>query len=139
MAKIIIKEVIITILLCVAIVLVLGVLFYDYNPMNKIVPSKIAYATPDNIKEELQEEVTELEKTDIVYTIQGSDLNKYLNNKSYVKGNANPFTASSSSSGGQTGSTENNSIGTGEVGGNSSVEETGGNSTGTFWNDTGIK
>ena len=75
MVKSIIKEVIITILLCVAILLVLSVLFYDYNPLAKTVPSKIAYTTPENIKEEVEEEITELEKTNIVYTIDGSDLN----------------------------------------------------------------
>ena len=43
MVKSIIKEIIIMLLLCVAILLILGVLFYDYIPSNKVVPGKIAY------------------------------------------------------------------------------------------------
>ena len=56
MVKSIIKEIIIMLLLCVAILLILGVLFYDYIPSNKVVPSKIAYSTPENIQEEIEEE-----------------------------------------------------------------------------------
>ena len=57
MVKSIIKEIIIMLLLCVAILLILGVLFYDYIPSNKVVPGKIAYSTPENIQEEVNEEV----------------------------------------------------------------------------------
>lgn len=131
MAKTIIKEVIITLLLCVAILLILSVLFYDYNPINKVVPNAVAYSTPNDIYEELQEEVTELEKTNIVYTIQGSDLNKYINSKNYVKGKANPFESTSTS------------VSDGEMntqgGTNTTNGGTSGNNTGTFWNDTGTK
>ena len=98
MAKVIIKETIITILLCVAILLILSVLFYDYNPMSKVVPSKQAYTTPETIKDELEEMVEE-EKLTIenkVYTIEGSDLNIYKQSKSYVPGKANPFAAANS-------------------------------------------
>ena len=56
MVKSIIKEIIIMLLLCVAILLILGVLFYDYIPSNKVVPGKIAYSTPENIQEEVNEE-----------------------------------------------------------------------------------
>ena len=59
MFKTIIKEIIITLLLCIAILLVLSILFYDYNPINKVVPNKIAYSVPENIK-------NELEKVDVV-------------------------------------------------------------------------
>ena len=57
MVKSIIKEIIIMLLLCVAILLILGVLFYDYIPSNKVVPCKIAYSTPENIQEVVNEEV----------------------------------------------------------------------------------
>lgn len=43
MIKSVFKEVSIMLLICLAIVLVLGVIFYDYIPNNKVVPSKIAY------------------------------------------------------------------------------------------------
>ena len=69
MVKSIIKEIIIMLLLCVAILLILGVLFYDYIPSNKVVPGKIAYSTPENIQEEVNEEVIEANKTKITYEV----------------------------------------------------------------------
>ena len=64
MIKTIIKETFIMILLCVAIILILGILFYDYIPSNKVVPIKEAYETPNNVKEEINEQITEIEKTE---------------------------------------------------------------------------
>lgn len=93
MIKTIFKEVIIILLLCLAILLVLSVLFYDYNPINKVVPNKIAYTTPEEIKSELEEENTiqEITVENKVYTIEGSDLNIYKKSNSYIPGKANPF------------------------------------------------
>ena len=59
MIKSVFKEVSIMLLICLAIVLVLGVIFYDYIPNNKVVPSKIAYETPQNVKEEIEVEIKE--------------------------------------------------------------------------------
>ena len=84
MVKTILKEVIITLLLCIAILLILSILFYDYNPLNKIVPNKIAYSTPEEIKNEIeQNEVKDIleDGVNIVYSIDSLDLNKIL--KSY--------------------------------------------------------
>ena len=53
MAKTIIKEIIIMLLLCLAIILVLGVLLYEYVPSNKIIPEEVSYTTPQDIQEEL--------------------------------------------------------------------------------------
>ena len=53
-AKNIIKELIIFLLLVLAIILILGVLLYEYVPTNKIIPEKVSYTTPENIKSELQ-------------------------------------------------------------------------------------
>ena len=51
MIKSIFKEICIMILLCIAIVLVLGVIFYDSIPTNKVVPNKLsAYTTPENVR-----------------------------------------------------------------------------------------
>ena len=79
MVKSIIKEIIIMLLLCVAILLILGVLFYDYIPSNKVVPGKIAYSTPENIQEEVNEEVIEANKTKITYEVTDADLNALYN------------------------------------------------------------
>lgn len=94
MVKSILKEIIITLLLCIAILLVLGIIFYDYNPLSKIVPNKIAYETPEEIKNELEENQVKdvLEGgINIVYSIDGLDLNIDRKNNSYVPGKLNPF------------------------------------------------
>lgn len=95
MTKTIIKEVIITLLLCLAILLVLSIIFYDYNPINKVVPSKIAYTTPENVKNELEENIqNSFELQSKVYTVEGSDLNIYKKSNTYNQGKANPFATS---------------------------------------------
>ena len=53
MIKSIIKEIFIIILLVIAIILTLGIVFYDYRPSNKKIPSKVAEYT---LSEEMSEE-----------------------------------------------------------------------------------
>ena len=52
--KNIIKEIIIFLLLTLAIILVLGVVLYQYVPTNKIIPETVSYTTPEKVKTELQ-------------------------------------------------------------------------------------
>lgn len=97
MIKTIIREIIITLLLCIAIVLLLGVIFYDYNPINKVIPNKIAYSVPENIRNELEEETmqnTTLSVENKIYTIEGSDLNIYKRSNTYNPSKENPFASS---------------------------------------------
>lgn len=98
MFKTIIKEIIITLLLCIAILLVLSILFYDYNPINKVVPNKIAYSVPENIKNELEK--VDVENTfaieNKIYTIEGADLNIYKKSNSYNPSKVNPFASTPS-------------------------------------------
>ena len=109
MVKSIIKEIIIMLLLCVAILLILGVLFYDYIPSNKVVPGKRAYSTPENIQEEVNEEVIEANKTKITYEVTDADLNIYKQSNSYVPGKRDPFSMESTqTTGNSTGGTNNN-------------------------------
>lgn len=97
MIKSILKEIIIVLLLCAIILFVLGILFYDYNPINKVVPNKIAYSVPENIKNELEENVQNtLSVENKVYTIEGSDLNIYKKSKTYNPSKENPFASTSS-------------------------------------------
>lgn len=135
MIKTIFKELIITILLCIAILLILSVLFYDYNPVNKIVPNKIAqYTTPEDIKEEINVNITELESTNILYRVEGSDLNMYIKANTYVQGKVNPFEDVSSTVNGQTNIENGNNNNS-----NGGTTNTGTNSDETFWNSTGTK
>ena len=53
MAKTFFKEFFIILLICVAIILIMAVIFYNYIPTNKIIPAKVtAYKTPENIQAE---------------------------------------------------------------------------------------
>lgn len=94
MAKNIIKEIIIVLLLTLAIILILGVLLYEYVPANKIIPEKVSYTTPENAKLELETD-TNVDDTQVIitYQIDSTDLNNYKKIHEYVPGKKNPFEA----------------------------------------------
>lgn len=94
MAKNIIKEIIIVLLLTLAIILILGVLLYEYVPANKIIPEKVSYTTPENAKLELETD-TNVDDTQVIitYQIDSTDLNNYKKIQEYVPGKKNPFEA----------------------------------------------
>ena len=95
MFKSIIKEIFIMLLLCIAIVLILGVIFYNYIPTNKTIPNKLAtYTKPENIKEKIEEQISESEKEEITYQIDATDLKMYRQTDSYTTGKRNPFSES---------------------------------------------
>ena len=76
MAKSIIKELIIVLLLCLAIIIVLGILLYEYVPMAKTLPNQVSYTTPQDAKEELAE-ASEVDESQVVmtYEVNSADLN----------------------------------------------------------------
>ncbi len=131
MVKTIIKEIGIVLLLLVAIALILGIIFYDYNPSNKTVPAKVEpYAFPEDVKEELTETLQNLEQNIVrTYYIDSQDLNLYEATNDYDKGKVNPFAEESSSS---TGTVENNGTNT-----TSSSNTTSNNGSGYLNNKTG--
>lgn len=91
-SKDIIKELIIFLLLALAIILVLGVLLYGYMPSNKIIPEKVSYTTPEEIKEELQtDNSVDNEEVVVTYKIDSTELNNYKRIKEYNSGRKNPF------------------------------------------------
>lgn len=94
MAKTIIKEIIIALLLCLAIILILGVLLYGYVPTNKVIPEKVSYTTPSNVKEELSQ-VNGVDESEVIltYEVDSTDLNNYQKIKDYKPGKANPFSS----------------------------------------------
>lgn len=92
MVKKIFKEGIILVLLLLAIVLVLGVLFYDYIPTGKVVPIIEQYQTSEDIKKEINETVnTESTEIIVTYEIDNTDLRTYEKSNEYDKGKENPF------------------------------------------------
>lgn len=91
--KSIIKEIFIILLVCIAIVLIMTVIFYNFIPANKIIPTKVtAYERPENIESEISVETDNtftMQEQD--YTVQDSDLNKYKQSQSYNPGKPDPF------------------------------------------------
>ena len=128
MAKKVIKEIIIMLLLVLAIILILGVLLYEYVPSNKIIPDEVAYTTPKAVQEELSKsENVDNDEVILTYSVDSTDLDNYERINTYVPGKPNPFSPynETSTSGGDT--TQNGSS-------NSSTNS--GNSSGTTNNTT---
>lgn len=156
MAKSIIKELIIVLLLCLAIIIILGILLYEYVPMVKTLPNQVSYTTPQEAKEELAE-ASEVDESQVVmtYEVNSADLNNYKKVQKYKPGKANPFSSYEQSTTG-TNTTENGSTGSGNSNSGSSSNTTTGNSSssnssgssssentttsgGKFFQDTGTK
>lgn len=144
MAKSIIKELIIVLLLCLAIILILGILLYEYVPISKTIPNEVAYSTPSEVKEELNSD-SEVDNSKIImtYEVNQEDLNDYKRVQDYKPGKANPFapgttggnntTQNGSSNGGNANSgstTENNS---------QNQSSTGNSSGGNYFPNKGTK
>ncbi len=96
--KAIIKEIFIILLLCIAVCLIFGIVFYEYIPNNKVIPSTVeAYVTSNTIKEEISQEIVNYPKQNYTYEITDSDLSLYKELESYEQGKANPFSEYSNS------------------------------------------
>ena len=91
MSKSIIKEIIIILLLCLAIIVVLGLLLYDYVPMAKVVPEPVSYTTPEDVLVQAGE--VDDNQVIMTYEVNSSDLNNYEKIKNYNPGKANPFSS----------------------------------------------
>ena len=153
MAKNIIKEIIIILLLALAIILILGVLLYRYTEYNKVLPEAVSYTTPENIKEELASSTNIEEQQPILtYEVTASDLKTYERTKEYVQGRRNPFAATedTTSQNATGGNTSGSSQGTGNTTGSSSSNNNSNSNTnssttntteddGSFFPDKGTK
>ena len=114
MTKSILKEIIIVLLLCLAIILVLGILLYDYVPISKTFPNQVAYTTPEDVKQELLQSGT-LDESEVImtYEVNNDDLNNYRRVKDYKPGKANPFSSYETAT---EGNTKNSTNGTSTTG-----------------------
>ena len=89
--KNIIKEVIIMGLTLIVLILVFGILFYDYVPIGKFIPDNVNYKMPEEIAKELEEfSSEETAPLNIVYEVSARDLT------GYEKGKVNPYAFASS-------------------------------------------
>ncbi len=130
MAKNVIKEMIIILLLCLAIILLLGILLYEYVPITKTMPTPVSYTTPDNVKQELANagEVDE-SKVIMTYEVDSTDLNNYKRIQDYKPGKANPFSSYEVSD-------DNTSTGNGNTTNNSGTSNSGSSQNNTSDNTT---
>lgn len=100
MVKNVLKELIIILLLTLAIILLLGVILYDYVPMNKVIPEKVSYIASEEVRQissEINEKKEEIPITS--YTVTSTDLKNYKRVNDYTAGRKNPFAAVESSGG----------------------------------------
>lgn len=148
MVKNFFRELIIVLLICLAIILLLGILLYEYVPMSKTIPTPISYTTSEEVKKELQEEQgVDEAKIIMTYKVDSNELNNYKRTQNYKPGKANPFSSFEVTGGG----TGNSSVG-GQGGnvnsgtGNTTTENpttnnntTGSASGGTFFPPKGTK
>lgn len=153
MAKNVIKEIIIVLLLALAIILILGVLLYRYTSYNKVLPEEVSYTIPENIKQELATSTNpEAEQPILTYEVTASDLKTYERTKEYVQGRRNPFAATedTTSQNATGGNTSGSSQGTGSTTGSSSSNNNSNSNTnssttntteddGSFFPDKGTK
>ena len=99
MAKTIIKETGIVLLMISTIGLFFTIVFYDYIPNDKVVPIRIQpYSMSDEVKNELKGNAIEEQNVVRTYYIDSSDLTMYESTNNYDKGKVNPFADYSSSS-----------------------------------------
>ena len=158
MAKSVVKEIIIVLLLCLAIILILGILLYEYAPMSKTIPNPVSYKRPQDVQEELaSSDSVDDSKVIMTYEVDSSDLNSYERTQDYVPGKANPFssyvtsgtdTNSSNSSNegsstGNSGSSSNSNSGSSSSSNSSSsntnTDSSSNTSGGHYFKDKGIK
>lgn len=143
MAKKVIKEMIIILLLCLAIILILGLLLYDYVPTGKIIPEEVSYTTPSEINEEINKsENVEDEQVILTYSVDSTDLRNYERINTYVPGKTNPFSSYDTSTTQGENTTTNGSQSNGN--GSSSNTNSGNNNSnsstgGTYLPDKGTK
>ena len=92
MNKTIMREIIIALLICLAILLILAVALYNFIPANKVVPEVIKYTPTSEIQTQLNSEVEDNSKEILMtYEITAQDLENYRKTKDYQPGKANPF------------------------------------------------
>ena len=139
MLKSVLKEIFIILLLSIAILLILGILLYDYIPINRVIPEREAYVTPAEVENELEENITEAKPLNITYEVTDADLDRYKQTGTYIEGKVNPFELveeTNTVDGNQTGNNNIVTEPTNDINEENDVDK---NSTGTFFNEEGIK
>ena len=143
MAKKFIKEMMIMLLICLAIILILGVLLYEYVPSNKIILEEVSYTTPTAVQEELSKgENVENDEIILTYSVDSTDLDNYERINTYVPGKPNPFSPYDETveeeniiQSGDTSNTDNNTISESSTEKNNTIHS----KNSVYYPDTGTK
>ena len=143
-AKSVLKEIIIVLLLCLAIILILGILLYEYVPIAKTIPNEVSYTTPENVKQELLSS-SDVDDSQIImtYEVNSDDLSNYRRIQDYVPGKANPFSSyetkedDEEENGSSDGNSTNDDSSTTDSG--TENDDSSSNSGGHFFQNTGTK
>ena len=137
MTKTIIREAIIALLVCLAVLLILSVALYNYIPTNKVVPETVEYSPTKEIQSQLNSAVEDNSSEILMtYEITAQDLDNFERTNQYNPGKANPFanvteqTNQTNQTNGETGTNQNTVIRN-----NTSNPD----STNHFYNNTGLK
>lgn len=89
-----IKEIIIMLLICLAIMLLLAIAFYQYIPNRKNVPEIQTYTVSEEVQDLLEDDImtrsTDAEPVE-TYKVTSSDLKTYQTEQEYIPGKINPF------------------------------------------------
>lgn len=126
-----VKEIILSLVSCLVVLIALSIGFYRFIPNNKVIPETVSYQASEEIKNELNSEVeTNSESIVKTYEITNNDMENYKVKKEYVPGKKNPFAPVDTSS--DTDSTDDASSVITTPGGNS-------NSSGSLFEKPGTK
>lgn len=158
MAKDVFKEIIIILLIIIALMLVIGLILYNYVPFTKKIPDQISYTTSSNVKEALQAAgAVDEDKVILTYELDQVDLNNYQRINEYKPGKSNPFSSytkevveddtntgsgtssNSSSSSSSTSGKESSSSGSNYSGGSVDTSTPGTVNPGNYTNNKGLK
>lgn len=91
MSKPLMKEICVLLLLSIAILLILGIVFYNYIPISVTISSKEEYQTPEEVQNEINDSTADSLKTEITYEITDADLSDYQEQSDYSEGKTDPF------------------------------------------------
>lgn len=134
MSKNVLREIIILLLLTLAIILLLGVLLYEYVPMNKVIPETVTYTATDETRKAIEEQSAQDDGTVVLsYEVTSTDLKNYKKVNDYKAGRKNPFSAVGT---GSTSSTGTNNGSTGTTGNSSSTTNSNNENNSTTNNQT---
>lgn len=125
MIKNIIKEVFVSFLIVISILLLTIIIFYNKVSIGQVIPYVEEYNLPEEIKQEIEDNTIDGETEVIItYELDASDLKKYERTKEYNKGKKNPFAVEFSNPPDENQTSSNNSAN---------------NNSTNFYDDVGIK